>query len=241
MRRTVLPALRDVAPEAVKTLARAAAHQAEAARLLDELAEQDAHDLHDGRTLSRAGLALLAPHRARNLLRWFLKQQAPPAPSTARLADMLAQVTHARGDANVRIAHAGVELGVFRGRVTLHACPPPDFDVRWQGESELALPHGRLVFARTLGEGLDADRLAAAPVNVRPRAGGERLKLASDRPRRVLCDLLHDAGMAPWDRESLPLVFCGGALAAVPGLGIDIAFRAAPGAPGYRLEWQPSR
>jgi tRNA(Ile)-lysidine synthase len=123
----------------------------------------------------------------------------------------------------------------------LHAGPPPDFDVPWHGEPELALPHGRLVFARTLGAGLGADRLAAAPVSVRPRAGGERLKLAADRPRRVLCDLLHDAGVPPWDRESLPLVFCGGALAAVPGLGTDIAFRAPPGAPGYQLDWRPSR
>lgn len=241
VRHSLFPALAALFPNPGATLARAAAHQAEAARLADDLAAHDARDLQDGTTLSRAGLALLAPHRARNLLRWFLKQQGLPAPSTARLAAMLSQLTCARGDANVRIAHAGVEVGVFRGRITLHASAPPGFDVPWQGEPELALPHGRLLFAHVTGAGLDAERLAAAPISVRPRTGGERLKLASNRPRRALRDLLHDAGMPPWERESLPLVFCDGALAAVPGLGVDIGFRAPPGAPGYRLDWQPSR
>ena len=46
--------------------------------------------------------------------------------------------------------------------------------------------------------------------------------------------------MPLWERESLPLVFCGGALAAVPGLGVDIAFLAPAGAPGYLLDWQPT-
>ena len=30
--------------------------------------------------------------------------------------------------------------------------------------------------------------------------------------------------MPLWQRESLPLVFCGDALAAVPGIGVDVAF-----------------
>jgi hypothetical protein len=43
--------------------------------------------------------------------------------------------------------------------------------------------------------------------------------------------LLHDAGIPPWQRGSLPFVYCGDALAAVPGIGIDAAFRAAGDAP----------
>lgn len=241
VRHTLMPAVAALFPNPGATLARAAAHQAEAARLADDLATLDARDVHDGRTLSRAGLAALAPHRARNLLRWFLRQQGLPAPSTARLAAMLSQLTGARGDARVRIAHAGVEVGIFRGRIVLHAVAPAGFDIAWRGEPELALPHGRLMFARASGDGLDATRLAQAPVSVRPRVGGERLKLAANRPRRALCDLLHDAGMPPWERESLPLVFCGGVLVAVPELGVDIAFRTPQGAPGYRLDWQPTR
>jgi tRNA(Ile)-lysidine synthase len=45
--------------------------------------------------------------------------------------------------------------------------------------------------------------------------------------------------MPPWQRESLPLVFCDGALAVVPGIGVDVAFQAGAGAPGRTVRWRP--
>ena len=56
----------------------------------------------------------------------------------------------------------------------------------WHGETELWLPHGCLVARHVSGEGLDARRLAQAPVRDRSRVGGERLQLAANRPRRSL-------------------------------------------------------
>jgi tRNA(Ile)-lysidine synthase len=84
---------------------------------------------------------------------------------------------------------------------------------------------------------LVAAALAQAPVVVRPRAGGERIRLAGDRPRQTLKRLLQDAGVPPWQRDALPLVFCGDALAAVPGIGVDATFQALADAPGYEIRW----
>ena len=240
VRHSVLPALRAIAPQVDATLARAAAHQAEAARLLDELAQQDAEGACDGATLLRAPLDALAPHRARNLMRWFLRGQGLPAPSTARLAAMLDQLRGARGDAAIRLAHAGVEIGVHLGRIVVHAAPPAHFDVRWHGEQELALPHGTLAFGRADGAGIDLAQLGRE-VHVRSRVGGERFQLAADRPRRALKAILRDAGIPPWERSGLPLVYCGDALAAVPGVGIDAALCAAPGCAGLTVAWHPRR
>ena len=239
VRHTLMPALADLFPNPSVTLARAAAHQAEAARLADDLAAHDASVAFDGATLDRAALAALPAHRARNLLRWFLRQQGLPAPSSARLAAMIEQLGSARSDANVCLAHAGVEIGVHHGRVAIHAKPPPPFDLRWRGEPELVLPHGRLVVAHASGEGVDAQRMAAAPVHVRSRIGGERLQLALNRPRRALKSILQDAGVPPWERRALPLVYCGDALVAAPGIGIDVAFQAAPGSGGLIFSWLP--
>ncbi len=238
VRHSVLPALLQIAPSADATLARAAAHQADAARLLDELARQDAHGALDGETLQCAVFDKLSPHRARNLLRWYLRDQGLPAPSTTRLAAMLDQLRGARGDAVIRLAHAGVEIGVHQGRIVLHAVPPTSFDLRWRGEPELALPHGTLEFGHADGAGIDLARFAGE-VRVRSRAGGERFQVASDRPRRALKSVLREAGIPPWERGGLPLVFCGDALAAVAGLGIDAAARAAPGQPGLTVVWHP--
>ena len=41
--------------------------------------------------------------------------------------------------------------------------------------------------------------------------------------------------MPSWQREALPLLFCGDALAAVPGLGVDVAFQAHAGRAGFHL------
>ena len=193
-------------------------------------------------TLDRAALAVLAQRslpRARNLLRWFLRRHGLPPPSTARLAAMLDQLVRAAADARVCVAHAGVELGIFRGRIVVHAPPVAPFAIAWSGEPALALPHGVLEFEAARGEGLAASVLEATPVTVRRREGGERLRVAIDRPSRAVRRLLYDAGVEPWQRASLPLVWCGETLAAVPGIGVDAAMRAAANDPGIVLHWHP--
>jgi tRNA(Ile)-lysidine synthase len=54
----------------------------------------------------------------------------------------------------------------------------------------------------------------------------------------MLKALLQEAGMPTWERDALPLVFCGEALAAVPGVGVDVAYRACAGAQGVVVTWQ---
>jgi tRNA(Ile)-lysidine synthase len=71
------------------------------------------------------------------------------------------------------------------------------------------------------------------------RRGGERLKPEPGRPRRALKNLFQEAGVPPWRRERLPLLYCGEDLVWVPGLGIDARYRAAAGAPGLLPEWRP--
>ena len=51
--------------------------------------------------------------------------------------------------------------------------------------------------------------------------------------------LLQTAGVPHWQRDALPFVWCGDVLAAVPGLGVDIAFAAGAGEPGFDVRWHP--
>ena len=70
-----------------------------------------------------------------------------------------------------------------------------------------------------------------AAVAFRFREGGESLRPHTDRPRKRLKDLCQEAGIVPWMRERLPLVFVGEQLAAVGDLWIDADFAAGPGSP----------
>lgn len=237
VRHRVLPALVEVSPQATAAIARAAHHQAEATQLTDDLARLDGAAALSGHTLDRAALAGLPPHRARNLLRFFLRERGLATPSTARLAQMLTQLADAADDARVAIAHDGRVLGLHRGKVHLHDPVPPPYDVEWHGEDTLSLPHGTLAFVPSRG-GLDLSRLTL-PLRVRPRAGGERFRLAADRPRRALKATLHDAGWPAWQRASAPLVFADDALVAVAGLGVDADAAVPPGEEGTGIVWRP--
>jgi len=249
LRHEIAPRLGAVFAGYPSTLARASLLQAETAQLLDELAAADARDIlaedadvEHRRALDRqafAALALRAPHRARNLLRWFLRGHRLRAPSAARLHAMLCQLTSAAIDARVRVTHDGAEIGIHRGLILVHAPPPPPWSADWRGEAALELPHGRLEFAAVEGTGLAATAVERAPMVVRPRAGGERLRVAPGRPHQAVKRLLQAANVPHWQRDALPLVFCGDALAAVPGIGVDAAFAAADGERGFDIRWHP--
>ena len=143
-------------------------------------------------------------------------------------------------DARLRIAHDGVEIGCHRNRVVVHTPKATAFAYPWEGEPELLLPGGTLRFERTRGTGVAAAKLARQPVTLRSRSGGERIRLAANRPTRAVKKLLQEAGMPPWEREALPLVWSGDELAAVPGIGIALAFQAQPNEDAWQLEWRPT-
>jgi tRNA(Ile)-lysidine synthase len=95
-----------------------------------------------------------------------------------------------------------------------------------------------LKFRPEEGRGLSLAKLRQAPVTVRLRRGGERLRTDPGRPRRTLKNLLRERGMPPWVRERLPLVFCGEELVSVPGIGDAYEYRAAPGERGLMVSWE---
>ena len=237
LRNGVAPLLVAEFPGYPLTLARAATHQAEASELLDELAQHDAATAIDALGLDCARLAQLSAARGRNLLRWYLRGEGLRAPSEARLADLLHQVRTA--DARMRIVHDGAEIGCHHGHVVVHAPTPAPFRSEWHGEAEVRLPGGLMRFARTRGTGIAAAKLAQRQVSLRSRAGGERIQLVANRPRRALKKMLQDAGFPVWQRASVPLVFCGEELVAVPGLGVELAYQPGDDEHGWTVDWRP--
>jgi len=241
LRHDVMPAIRAIVPAYATTFARSARHCADAVELLDVLAAQDARaadwDPADG-SVDASALATLAAPRARNLLRWVLRERGLPSPSEARLAEMLRQLAHARVDARIAVKHAGTVIARHRGRAYVHATRPADYAVAWGGEPEITLAHGTLVFERRAGDGIDPDRVAAG-LCIRPRRPGDRVALAAGRVPRPLASLLQREGMPAWEREALPLVALGEVVVAVPGLGVDAAWRAPAGREGFVPRWRP--
>jgi len=178
---------------------------------------------------------------ARRLLRSYLKGKGLRAPSEAKLVEMLKQLS----SKSAAIAHDGVVFRRYREKVfaSKEKAAAPAFKPRpWKGEARLALPalDGELRFSRVQGAGLDSSLLKKKKFHVRLRSGGERLRPDARRPSRTLKNLFQEAGVPPWKRARLPLIFCGNDLVWAPGLGVDAKYLSAGGAPGIVPDWYPS-
>lgn len=234
LRHRVMPLLERRFPGYRVTFARASRNLAESAQLSDDLARMDRAIAVANGNLRVDALRSLSGARARNLLRYWLAESGIPMPSAGRLENLLQQLCSARDDAQVRISLGDTVIRRYRGEVHLEKrmpAPQPELALAWAFQDELELPDagGRLLFERTTGQGLSLARLTAAPVTIRLRQGGERLRPDCLRPTRSLKNLLQEAGVPPWQRQRLPLLFSGEKLAFVPGIGVDCEYQADDG------------
>jgi tRNA(Ile)-lysidine synthase len=234
LRHRVMPMLEQRFPGYRVTFARASRHLAESAQLSDDLARMDCAIAVVNGSLQVDALRSLSGARARNLLRYWLAESGMLMPSAGRLENLLQQLCSARDDAQVRISLGSAVIRRYRGEVHIEGkAPAPLMEppLIWSLQEGLDLPGsgGRLVFERTTGQGLSLARLTASPVTIRLRQGGERLRPDCRRPSRSLKNLLQEAGVPPWQRQRLPLLFSGEKLVFVPGIGADCECQANDG------------
>ncbi|MDD5241427.1 MAG: tRNA lysidine(34) synthetase TilS [Sulfuricella sp.] len=243
LRHQVMPLLARRFPGYRQTFARTSRNLADCVQLMDDLARLDCAVVEvDGRLRVNV-LAGLTAHRARNLLRFWLSGQGVPTPSAGRLENMMQQLCSSRDDAQVRIHLGDAIIRRYRGEIyieqDMHArqhglCLP------WALQETLDLPGlgGRLCFEHMVGRGLSQAKLVAGPVTVRLRQGGERLRPDCHRPSRSLKNLLQEAGIPPWQRQRLPLLFSGERLVCVSGIGVECDYQAAEGEPGVVVKFE---
>lgn len=238
LRHTVMPALAQAFPGFQARFARSAAHAQSAQRLLDELAAQDlASSLVDG-AIDVARLRGMSLDRAYNMLRHWFRQQGLAMPSTAWLAEMVAQLIEARHDAQLLVTHPACHIRRHRDRLyitpklaILSGMRDPDDEgvldkpgqsFTWHGETALAFPaYGGVLHFAPAEVGFDAAWLRGQPLVIDFRKGGERLKLAANRPTRSLKAHYQAADVPAWERARLPIVSSGKQLLYAAGLGMD--------------------
>jgi len=237
LRERVLPAIRERWPAAPATVSRSARHLAEASRLLAGLAAEDATRVLDDGRLSLAALAGLSGDRQVNLLRWWLQQEGLRPPPAAQLGAGLPGFFTARPDGAPALRWDEGEVRRYRGRLYAFGrlAPPPD---QSPAGPALELGPGLGRFRLVAGHEGGLRPAAGAGATIRFRAGGEALQPHPGRPRKRLKDLFQEAGVVPWMRDRLPLVYVGERLAAVGDLWIDVEFAAGPGEPALKPLWE---
>lgn len=243
LRHEVIPKLKAHWPTLSRTLSRSAENCAEAAELLDQLAAEDLQQLTGWQqtqtipaTVPLQKLQEMVPKRRRNLLRYWIKKLELPIVSKKIMNQIEYSLVMARKDAMPLVKWPGGELR--RSREELYAMAPlATFDTtttlpwQWQRES-LILPAGLgTLMAHTTAQtaGLSRSQCEQLPLTIRFRQGGERCRLAGRHHHHALKGLLQAAGVPPWQRDRIPLIYLGDQLAAVVGHFYCAPFQAEAG------------
>lgn len=241
LRLRVWPALEQAFPDVEPALAAAATWAQQATACLDEVAVDDLARIAGDEGLTLAGLQALSVARRVNALRAWLRCQtgaAPPASLITRLNDELF------GDGAASWPLAGGLLRRYRGHLTWRVSalaaevavrPEAILSIRRAGSYRLPGWGGCLRAVR-VGEG-GVPLAWLAQVELRERSGGERFQAGIGRPARSLKKQFQAVEVPAWQRAG-PLVYSGGQLVFVPGLGIDARVIGLPGQPQVTLQWE---
>ena len=241
LRQEVMPLLRELSPSADAALAQSAALLREDAERLVRLDRANLAMIQglDPDTLSIPELSRLEDVEQRAAIRCFLaEREAPPMP--VRVMAQLDALLNANKGAEPVLQWAGMSLRRYRD--LLYLCPIdhvaddlPSAD--WNGKQPVAFPHGwRLAF----------DPPLEAPLRLRitAREGGERIQLAGKSHSQELNKLLQEAGVPPWERFRLPLLWLdaedGPRLLAVADLFRSEPLRQLETTHGIRFRCEPS-
>ncbi|OBU65052.1 tRNA lysidine(34) synthetase TilS [Stenotrophomonas maltophilia] len=237
LRLQVLPLLRQRWPHAAAALAGSALHCGQTRALLDEEdAELIAHLEVAPRVLSLQLLRQVPLRRTARVLRaWVIGHGAAPLPA-AVLQQALDELLPAGNDRQARVRWHGHAIRQWRDHAYLLPAQlpalPKDWQAQWDGRAPLALPDGGQLC-------LLGTRAFEHPLQVRARAGGERIRLPGRQHSSALKDCLQREHLAPWRRAQLPLLFDSEQLLAAADVVIAAPLHTWLQAHDARLQWRP--
>lgn len=240
LRQNVLPMLRTHWPNFDNAFGHAAHHARAAADFIGAEAEKALARVQglDPATLRwREWLGLPEALRDPVLRRW-LRALGLDEPTHLHATELEHQLGSAASERLPCIRFARTELRRYRD--LLYAipplpAPPTHWMQRWNGQF-ITLPIGgtiALVDAHGVNTPLDE------PLTLGFRRGGETLRPRGDPHTRELRDLFQRAGIPPWQRGYIPLIYLNGALGAVGDLWLDEMLGNWLDRNARRIDWRP--
>lgn len=241
LREAVWPALAAAFPDADVALAASARWAQQATQVLDEVAAADLATCSVGEQLDIAAWSQLTEARRVNALRAWLRERTGE-PAAAALVERLR--TELSGTRPASWAWGGGELRRYRGRLSFGptasvASPSRESTLAIRRAGRYRLPGWGGAFHATRVDEGGVPLAWLAHLDLRERQGGEQFQSGFSRPARSLKKQYQAAGVPEWERGG-PLVFSGGQLVFVPGLGIDARVVGLPGQAQMMLAWEPA-
>lgn len=241
LRFQVWPSLIGGFGHADAALADAATWAQEAASALDELAQMDLRRIAGAKGLKLLPWAELSHARRSNALRAWLKLQLGQAASAKLVVRLLQELpTSTSGRWQTPTGELRMHQCLLRhheDRQTQAPEVPRETGLKVARAGVFQLPGwGGQLRVRCVREG-GVPLAWLAHLELKARAGAEQFQAGLGRPPRSLKKQFQSAGVAAWQRVG-PLVYSGGMIVFVPGLGLDARVVGLPGQSMVSLEWR---
>ena len=194
-----LPKLSSAFNGLIKNVSRSAAHQAEALRLMQDLAELDIKnfELLVNNKIQVSPLIQLPKRRMVNVLRYYIANLGFLLPSNKVLNELISSLS-AKTDANVILRWHHYEVRRYNGELYF-------FDEHIES-SNLPCPY--------------YESLKNLPnFEIRFRLEGQRIKVKGKGHSQSLKKVLQESNIPPWERDKLRMYYVDGSLRAMETLG----------------------
>lgn len=240
LRQQIVPLLSERWPSIAKTVARSAQHCADASCFIEEWVALQLPTIlaQDGGLLIEPWQLFNREQRIQLLRHWLMIYLARP-PANALITAIINQVINARDDRQAVVVAESFRIRKFRHTLfCLDSTQLQPFasHLKWSNnQATLDLQNGYSLSLALSNQGVDRFLWETQVISVKPRAGGEKLKLAKRKGQHCLKKLYQEAGVSPWLREQIPLIYLNDKLAAVPGLWVAEWALAKPESDAYQI------
>ena len=229
LRNVVVPLLKQRWPAIDKTVARSAKHCADAEVLVSEVADELFSTVFNeaDKTLRIDRLLEHHGHQQQLVIRHWFQSLGLKMPAQAFVGRILGQVVAASENSNPVLSGQGYCVRRYRDKLycVKQAAQESRQDFVWPaGQSSIKIANDQVLSCVPSSAGILREQWQSAKVEVRFRRGGEKISLPGRTGHHSLKNLFQEAGIPPWEREGVPLIYLNDTLAAVGDKWISAVF-----------------
>ena len=229
LRNAVLPLLKQRWPACDKTVARSARHCADAQVVISAVAEElflQVFNIAD-KTLCISQLKSYEITQQQLVIRTWFQVLNLKMPAQAFVERLQSEVLLAREDSDPVLSGQGYCVRRYRDKLYCLKKVSTEIvrDSVWPtGQASIRVSDHQILFCVVSSVGICREQWQSAAIVVKARHGGEKIRLPGRQGHHALKKLFQEAGIPPWEREAIPLVYLDGKLAAVGDLWISADF-----------------
>ncbi len=242
LRQNIVPELKQRWPQLDVSLSQVAQQQQQVLEIIEAMAAVDlaAISTQQADVIVISALKKLSTARQLNVLRYWTKLYANDVATANILHQLVESVLTATDDAGPVLNWGQSEIRRYQDGLyllTKQTAHDVNQSYAWAGNDSLLIePPGIALTKQVTSTGGITNKIKQKTCTVRFRQGGEKIQPAGRKHTHSLKKLMQEAGIPPWQRSRIPLLYINDQLVCVCGYWIAKNFAASHAEAGWVVE-----